>query len=340
MGFLVEQAGLLTTIQDAGRTGFQQYGVPQSGAVDRWALSTANLLVDNDPGEGALEITILGPRLVFDQDACIALTGGNLSPTLNGSPLPMNRAISVAQGSVLAFGPCRSGCRAYLAVGGGLEVPLVMDSRSTYLKAALGGIDGRALRAGDRIGFRAPRSTLPALERRTVPTLEYPQEVVLRAVPGPHEDRFTRHGLDTFWNTVFTLGKEFDRMGCRLEGEQIQLAGDGNILSDGVAFGTVQVPESGQPIVMLADRQTTGGYPQIAVVITADLPLIAQCKGGSRVRFQPVTVEQGQQAYCAQQQRLAQLPSRWQEPGKRFFVSVNGRSYDVTIHPAPGAGCL
>lgn len=336
MGLLVEQAGLLTTIQDRGRIGFQQFGVPQSGAVDQWALSTANLLVDNDPGEGALEMTIIGPRLVFEAGACIALTGADLSPTLNGVSAPMNRALPVEPGSVLAFGRCRAGCRAYLAVGGGLDIPAAMGSSSTYLKASLGGLEGRALRTGDRIPFRAPRPVLPAMELRTAPAVEYPREVVLRAVPGPHGDYFTRQGLDTFWNTAFTLGKQFDRMGCRLEGGRIELRRDGNILSDGVVFGTVQVPEGGQPIVMLADRQTTGGYPQIATVITADLPLIAQCKSGSRVRFRPVTVQEGQQAYRRQQEALRDLPDRWRRPapaGKSYQVLLNGRPYTVTVTP-------
>lgn len=336
MGFLVEQPGLLTTIQDSGRTGFQQYGMPQSGAVDQLALHMANLLLDNDPNEAVLEITIMGPRLVLESSACIALTGADLSPTLNGKPLPRNCAVSAAKGSVLAFGACRSGCRAYLAVSGGFDLPPVMGSRSTYLKGAVGGLEGRALRAGDHISFRAPRSVLPAMQLRGVPAAEYPSEVVLRAVPGPHGDYFTQRGRDTFWGSAFTLGKQFDRMGCRLEGAQIELCGSGNIISDGVTFGTVQVPEAGQPIIMLADRQTTGGYPQIACVITADLPRIAQCKGGDRVRFQPVTVEEGQEAYRIQQEELYRMPERWNKSesgGKLFHVLINGRSYDVTVSP-------
>jgi len=336
MGFLVEQPGLLTTIQDEGRTGFQQFGMPRSGAVDQLAFRTANLLVDNPPGEAVLEITIMGPRLVLETSACIAVTGADLSPTLDGVPLPRYRAVSAGRGSVLAFGPCRSGCRAYLAVGGGFDLPPVMGSRSTYLKGAVGGLEGRALRAGDRIPFRAPQPVLPSMELRTAPAMEYPREVVLRAVPGPHEDHFTQQGRDTFWGSSFTLGGQFDRMGCRLEGAKIELQGDGNIISDGVTFGTVQVPQSGQPIIMLADRQTTGGYPQIACVITADLPLIAQCKGGDRVRFQPVTVEQGQDACCVQQEELRRIPYRWNGAGpggRRYHVLVNGTSYDVTISP-------
>lgn len=336
MGFLVEQPGLLTTVQDRGRIGFQQFGMPQSGAVDQLAFQTANLLVDNAPDEAVLEITMAGPKLLLESSVCIAVTGADLSPTLNGSPLPRNRAVSAGKGGVLAFGACRSGCRAYLAVGGGFDLQPVMGSRSTYLKGAVGGVEGRALRAGDRLLFRKPQPTLPHMDLRTAPTVEYPREVVLRAIPGPHDDYFTQRGRDTFWGSTFTLGKQFDRMGCRLEGTPIELQGDGNIISDGVTFGTVQVPESGQPIIMLADRQTTGGYPQIACVITADLPRIAQCKSGDRVRFQPVTVEQGQELYCTQQEQLRQISNRWSRPAppkKHYYVCVNGISYDVTISP-------
>lgn len=338
MGILVEQGGLLTTVQDGGRIGGRQFGVPQSGAVDRWSLALANLLVDNGADEAVLELTALGPRLIFTAATCIAIAGANLSPLLNGTPCPMLRAVAIQSGDVLAFGACRSGCRAYLAFAGGLDIPPVMGSRSTYLKAALGGLDGRALRPGDRIAFRAPRQTLPNLPWRALPQQDYADALTLRAVPGPQQDHFTGRGMETFWNAAYTVSRQSDRMGCRLEGARIEHAGDGNILSDGVTFGSVQVPENGLPIIMLADHQTTGGYAKIATVITTDLPRIAQCKGGERVRFRSVSVEEAQVIYLQRQKLLRELPRRWTggaKCAKKLTVVVNGTPYHVTVEPYP-----
>lgn len=295
MGIQVIQPGAQTTVQDLGRFGFQQYGVPVSGAMDPRSLKLANLLLGNDPGEAALEITVTGPELVFDETNHIALTGGDLGAMLDGKPLPRYQAVRIEAGRTLRFTGLRSGCRAYLAFAGGLDIPPVMGSRSTYMKAGIGGYKGRKLEAGDELAFRDPRPELPFPERRRIGTDLISQKLYeLRVIPGPQDDHFTEEGLKTFFTETYTVSTESDRMGCRLEGPAIEHKNGADIISDGIAFGAVQVPSSGKPIIMAADRQTTGGYAKIATVISADFRVLGQLKGGDKVRFAPVTVEEAQ----------------------------------------------
>ena len=293
MSITVLSPGLLTTVQDMGRVGYQQFGVSVSGVMDPRSAALANVLAGNGPGEAVLECTMMGPKLRFDRACVIAITGGDLGPTLDGQPIPGYRALAVRAGQVLGFTAPKTGCRAFIAFSGGLDIPLAMGSRSTDLKAKLGGLQGRKLEKGDAIGFRAPVEALPRMEDRALRPEFAPQPVyTLRVVLGPQDDAFTQDGLRTFLTGAYTVTPEFDRMGCRLSGPAIQHRQTADIISDGIAFGAVQVPSSGAPIIMLADRQTTGGYTKIANVITADFRILAQLKAGDKVRFAEVSVEE------------------------------------------------
>ena len=292
----VIKSGLQTTVQDGGRRGYQAYGVPVCGAMDWQSLALANILAGNPWEEAALEICALGPTIAFQEDAVFALAGADFSAALNGRPLEPNSAFLAHKGDLLEMGACKGGFRAYLAVSGGFDIPSVMESRSTCLSAGFGGFHGRALKAGDKITLRASQVWLRGLPVRQT-CRKYDPETPVRVILGPQQDAFSAEGIDTFFSSEYRLGSQCDRMGCRLEGSTIALKDNlsPNIISDGVVMGSIQVP-NGQPIVMMADRQTTGGYVKLGTVITADLPLMAQKRPGDSVRFQGVTVQQGQLA--------------------------------------------
>ncbi|GAA4498178.1 5-oxoprolinase subunit PxpC [Hymenobacter ginsengisoli] len=324
MSISVLKPGLLTTVQDEGRLGYQHTGLVVSGALDALALRTANLLVGNPPGAAGLEITLQGPTLRFEADALLALTGANLVASLNGQAVPLGRPVAVRAGAVLAFGRPKASGRAWLAVAGGVAVPVVLGSRATYLRAGLGGLAGRALQAGDElpvgewstIGRRlfeslrpeAPASGAPARWYAPASPLASPgAPLVVRALPGPEYAQFAPESQRAFWEENFSVTTEADRMGCRLSGPPLARATATELLSSAVTFGTVQVPAGGQPIVLLADRQTTGGYPRLAQVISADLGKLAQALPGTRLRFQLATLAEAQALYLAQERRLRAL---------------------------------
>ena len=308
MSITVLNPGLLTTVQDQGRIGYQQFGVSVSGVMDPRSAALANILAGNDQGEAVLECTMMGPQLQFDKATVIAITGGDLGPTLDGKPVPGYQAVSVKAGQVLKFAGPKAGCRAFIAFAGGLDIPVTMGSRSTYMKAKIGGFQGRKLEKGDVIGFRAPVETLKRMEDRTLRPEFAPKGVyTLRVVMGPQDDYFTDAGIATFLKETYTVTPEFDRMGCRLDGPVIAHKEGGDIISDGIAFGAIQVPSAGTPIIMLGDRQTTGGYTKIAAVITADFRILAQLKAGDKVQFDRVSVEYAQGVLLAQRAALQAL---------------------------------
>ena len=336
MGFVTENPGVLTTIQDEGRYGYEQFGMSPAGPMDITAFRTANILVGNPEGESALEATVLGPTLRFDQDNVTAVTGADMAPALNGQPCPMYQAVAVKAGDRLALGAAKTGCRAYIAFAGGLDIPQVMGSRATALQNKVGGYQGRKLAKGDSLGFRVPNPALPLPRTAPVPA-PAGREVTIRVILGPQDDMFTKEGVDTFLSQPYTVSKDFDRMGCRLEGAQIAHKTDGNIISDGMVTGAIQVPTSGQPIIMLAERQTVGGYTKIATVISADLPLVGQRKTGDIIRFRAVSVEEAHRAWREFSQELEDLKARLSQPqppqpaGTTYKVTVNGRSYQVQV---------
>ncbi len=336
MKILVESPGLLTTVQDGGRFGYERFGVSPSGPMDRISFQIANILAGNARDESALELTVTGPTLVFDGDGVIALAGADMGAALNGTPCPPWRAAAVRAGDRLTMGTARDGCRAYLAFAGGLDVPAVMGSRATSLQNRLGGLEGRKLAAGDVLSTRpAPLPDRPET-RRADPRPLGGGDVMVRVVLGPQEDAFTPEGLETFLTRPYTVSRDFNRMGYRLEGPVIRHREDGNILSDGMVTGAVQVPDSGQPIIMMAERQTVGGYTKIAVVISADLPLVAQCRAGDALRFRAISAAEARDAWRRLDRELGELEKSLSAPApvfpeKRYRIRLNGADYDVKI---------
>ncbi len=281
--------GLLTTVQDLGRFGYQRYGIPVCGALDPASLRIANILVGNGDHLAGLEITAIGPTIRFVEDTTFAVVGADLEPMLDGVATPAWESVRAAEGSTLSFGSPRDGARAYLALAGGIETPLVMNSRATDIRGGFGGFEGRALRAGDVLstgyspyGARSSPNRLPP-EISRQPT--YGQQFTVRVVAGPQDDAFTDAGVSTLLNSEYTVSNDVDRTGCRLEGPTIEHIGGADIVSDGTAPGSVQVPGNGTPIILLADRGTTGGYTKIATVISVDIGLLAQAMPGAKIRF-------------------------------------------------------
>lgn len=287
MKLTILSPGPLTTVQDSGRFGALGKGFSPGGAMDMDAMTVANLLVGNAPGVGVLEMTMLGITARFDCETVIALTGADMSTRLNDEPIARYASIAVHPGNILSMKAAKNGVRAYLSVAGGFDLPLVMGSVSTNLKCALGGFQGRKLKTGDELPLN--QSGAPFLPRQVSPPEDYPDCISLRVLLGPQDDAFTQKGIDTFLGCEYTVTDKADRMGIRLSGEIIESKNGVDILSDGIAAGSVQIPASGTPIIMMADRQTTGGYAKIATVISADLSRAAQARPGTRIRFVRVT---------------------------------------------------
>ncbi len=323
--------GLLTTVQDCGRDGLQAFGVPVSGAMDTYSLQWANKLVGNDRCLAALEMTLHGPSLRANAHILVAVTGGVFTVAVNGRPVPQWEAVCLAPGDELTCGVAVRGARAYLAVAGGLAVPQVMGSRSTFLRGQVGGLDGRALRTGDTVpvgeceerallaGCFVPKSLLAPL----------PLAVnTVRVMSGPQDDLFSREAVLLLEQGEYEVGVESDRMAYRLQGSPLMRRADTAIVSEGIAPGSIQMPPSGQPIVMLADRQTVGGYPKIATVIGADLPLLGQLKSGDKIRFETVTYQKALMLRCEQEEKLRQQPCRVSSR-REFMVSTLGETFHV-----------
>jgi len=323
----VVTGGLQTTVQDLGRPAHQHQGIPGGGAMDRIALRVGNLLVGNGPNAATLEATLIGPTLTFAEEALIALAGADLEASAGATSIPAWHPVLLPAGATLRFGRAVRGCRTYIAVAGGIDVPLVFSSRSTYLRADFGGLDGRALRAGDQLSL-GPRSDL---SRRIAASLRRSddaataivarwsagaslravssEDAVVRAIRGAHTDLLNKTSLDAFIGSRFRVSASSDRMGYRLDGETLSLRATTELLSEGVAFGTVQLPPGGAPIVLMADRQTTGGYPRIAEVASVDLGLVAQLKPGDHLRFRFISLDEAQELYlgCEHDLRQAEL---------------------------------
>jgi len=334
----VLRPGLLTTVQDRGRFGYQKFGVPPSGAADGVALRVANVLVGNPLGAAALEITALGPQLRFLADAVVALTGAEVQADLDGRAVPWYQSFLVRGGQTLDVQACTQGLRSYLAVAGGMDVPVLLGSRSTCLAAAFGGFQGRALAAGDVLRTGPPPGPLADLANREVPEAWRPRQtspVMLRVVLGPQDDAFTAQGLQTFLESTYQVSQHTDRMGCRLEGPEIAHRESADIISDWVPTGGVQVPGDRKPIILLADRQTTGGYPKIATVIGPDLPLVSQCRPGDPLRFRAVTLAEALAVTREIEADLDALPRHLLGPDS-FYVAAEMGEVPGMIPLPPG----
>ena len=307
MKMTILSSGPLTTVQDEGRFGFMQSGFSPSGAMDIRSLRIANLLVGNLQGEGALEMTMMGITARFDCDAVVAITGADMQPKIGEEDCPMYEAVQVKKGSVLKMNAAKSGMRAYLAVAGGFDLAPVMGSMSTNMKCKVGGFEGRKLKTGDEIPLRQ-ETDLSLIGRRKIKSEEkYPKEITVRVILGPQDFAFSEKGIETFLGSSYTVTDKSDRMGIRLDGAKIESKNGVDIISDGVATGSVQIPASGTPIIMMADRQTTGGYAKIATVVSADLPKIAQAKPGTKINFVSVTPEEGAKIYKSEIKEMNRL---------------------------------
>ena len=287
--------GPMTTVQDGGRFGRQKYGIGPSGVMDRKAYEEANYLVGNSGEEAVLEATLMGPTILFHQDCICAVTGADMKPELDGEAVGMNHPVQIRKGQTLRLSMAAEGCRSYLAFAGGIPVPEVMGSRSTNLKCHIGGFEGRRLEKGDILPL--PDTMTDAsyvsyyeekIKDRKVQAASYKHDISVRVIPGPQDGCFTRKGWKTFLTTTYTVSVNSDRMGCRLEGEAIESKEGTDIVSDGIVDGSIQVTAGGLPIILLADRQTTGGYAKIATVVSEDLPKLAQVRPGDHITFRKV----------------------------------------------------
>ena len=297
MNAVVTRAGFLTSVQDLGRTGFRQFGVSTSGALDSFALRVANLLVGNDEGAAGLEITLGGLQLRFEDERMVAWCGGEFDVQIGSRVLPAGHVAHLQADDELKFGRAQIGCRCWLAISGGIDVSVVLGSRSTDLRANFGGIEGRALRDGDVLPLRTwPGSPAPATgisswtapHDWTSPASRHPN---LRFVRGVDWTRFNASTLQRLTSEPFAVSPDSDRMGVRLDGPELKRVDETDLISEAVAPGTIQVPPNGKPILLLGDCQTIGGYPKIAHMITVDLGVAAQLRAGDGVRFSEVSLQ-------------------------------------------------
>jgi antagonist of KipI len=306
------RAGLLTTVQDMGRAGYGALGIPASGAMDALAFRLANRLVGNPEHSAALEFTLVGPEIRFEADHWVAITGSRFEVALDGRMVPYAESFLVDRGQTLRIGRSLEGARGYLALHGEIDVPPLLGSRSTFVAGGFGGLEGRALRSGDRlpIATHPTRARRRRLVRGVLPV--YDAEAELRAVPGPQTEAFTARGAAVFFAAEYRISPRSDRMGLRLDGPAIEHGCSADLLPEGLAPGAVQVPADGRPIVLAVDRPTTGGYVKIATIITADLWRVGQAKPGDRLRFAAVTVDQARTLYRALEELL---PSAIEDAG-------------------------
>jgi biotin-dependent carboxylase-like uncharacterized protein len=301
-------AGPGSTLQDRGRFGHQRFGVSTAGAADPLLLAVANTLVGNDPFTGAIEFTLVGDTYEVAADSCRIAVAGDAEVVIDDQPALAWTSHRLTRGQRLRIGALASGARGYLAVAGGFRIEPVLGSVSTHLRSGLGGLTGSRLRPGDRLPLELPEVPFEpelTLDPRRLPA----RSNTLRVVLGPQQSHFTEAGLAAFLGSEFTVTAEADRMGYQLDGPVIEHADGFNIISDGIPLGAIQVPGTGKPIVLLADRQTTGGYPKIACVMAPDVAALAQLRPGARLRFQAVSVEEGTVAHRAFAELIGNLPA-------------------------------
>lgn len=324
MSITVLTPGLLTTIQDRGRYGYQKYGVIVSGAMDMYAMRLSNIIVGNDENEGVLEITLIGPSLSITKGNLISITGADLSPTINDKKVPLGRPIYLNEDSILKFGKCINGCRCYLSVAGGFDIPILMESKSTYLRAKLGGKEGRALQKSDvlEIGNRneLSLSTIEKLKKfkpkdHFVFTKWYVENltkgnssaVVIKVFEDRQFKNVSEESINEFFNSTFSIDTKSDRMGYRLNGTKIKFKENIEMISGEVSFGTIQIPPDGNPIILLADGATAGGYPKMAHVASCDIQKIVQLKPSDKVKFEKITLKEAEKLYLKREKYIEEV---------------------------------
>ena len=300
--------GMFTTVQDLGRYGYGPLGVSPSGAADPIALRLGNRMVGNLESAAALEMTLLGGKFLFPEGGLIALTGSDFGGTINGRPVaPWTPAI-VAPGARVDTGPTRSGARCYLCVHGGIAVKLLLASASTHMLTGLGGFEGRALRKSDVVQVGPAHEAAPATIPLEILDRLRPRKI-LRATVAPQTAWFSKESIARFYSSVYRVTEESNRMGLRLEGAELETPHSGQMTSEGVSLGAVQVPAGGQPIILFVEQQTTGGYPKIANVIAADLPSVGQLRPNDVIRFELTSPEEAQTLIREQERMLQQIAS-------------------------------
>lgn len=324
MSISVLNSGLLTTIQDRGRYGYEKYGVIVSGAMDQYSMRIANILAGNEENEGVFEITLIGPALNIKKGNLISITGADISPTINGKRVPMERPIYLNEDCVLKFGKCVNGCRAYIAIAGGIDVPVVMDSKSTYLRCGIGGQDGRALKKGDVIDIgEKRRASLDIIEKlKTINkkesfvytkwyakglNIKHDSNIYIRVFEDMQFKNIKEESIKEFFNEPFIIDSKSDRMGYRLNGPKIELSEKIEMISGEVSFGTIQIPPDGNPIILLADRATAGGYPKIAHVALYDIPKLVQLKPNDKIIFKKITLKEAEELYFKREMYIEEL---------------------------------
>ena len=320
--------GTFTTVQDLGRTGFLRYGVPESGALDKYSLRCANLLLGNDEGMAGLEATLFGPSLKFNREVNISICGGDLGPMLDGDPINNWEVVNIPAISELSFQGLVQGARAYIAFEGGISeqcISLILGSMSTYCQGGFGGFKGRALVQGDT--FEINDSVHGSnLAQKKVEPIKFPEKVELRILMGPQDDMFVEDAIKLLAESEIKGTGDADRMGIRCEGPVLQHSGPADLISDGTVFGAIQVPSSGMPIILLADRGTTGGYPKIATVISADHTKLAQLIPGDTIVFKPVSLETAIDAFAREESKINDLKGI---EGNYHQISVGDDLIDV-----------
>jgi antagonist of KipI len=300
---LIVKPGLLSTVQDLGRYGHQATGVPVAGPMDTFSHRVANQLVGNDAGAATLEITLLGPEIISEAATTMAIAGAEFEVTCDDRPVPVGSSFAVSRGQRVKFGRILQGARAYLAVAGGIQTPLVLGSRATHLVSRMGGFNGRALAAGDRVPIADEPQPRP---QRKSAGLVLPSKgrALLRVMPGPQADWFDADALKTIGGVSFRISPQSNRMGYRLQGPPLLRAHDRELISEPLGIGAIQVPTAGEPILLMADRQTAGGYPKIGYVISADLPLAGQLAPGDFIEFHLCTQQEAVAALIARERQL------------------------------------
>ncbi len=304
----VRAPGLLTTVQDLGRDGFGPMGVSASGAADRVALRIGNRLVGNPEGAAGLEMTLLGATFVFPERAVVALTGSDFGATIDNARVEMWTSVEVCPGQTLQAGPTRGGSRCYLCVRGGIDVQLFLGSASTHLLSGLGGFEGRPLRKGDVLKIGTTGGSFRTFRKRSVSAralVQLAPRKILRATAGPQSDWFSEEAQKTFFAGTYRVAEESNRMGLRLEGPQVSSAAGGEMISEGVSLGAVQITAGGLPIILFVEQQTTGGYPKIANVISADLSTLGQLRPRDEIRFEQVEMVSARALLMDQERWLA-----------------------------------
>ena len=309
MAIRVQDPGLLTTVQDLGRYGYSHLGISSGGAADSLATRIANLLVGNAENAATLEMTLAGTRLEFDEESVVALTGGECDCRIGSENAPMWQAVRVPARGVLACGGLKTGARLYLAIQGGLEVRAIMGSVATNMAGHFGGIDGRGLRKGDLLGVRrAPTSRVPTLKPGAVACLYSPDPI--RVTRGVQQAWFGPEAFDKLLSCPYTVSEQSNRSGLRLKGDSISPQVRSQLLTEGVSLGAIQVPQDEQPIILFVDQQTTGGYPKIANVISADMYRVGQLRPREQVRFIEVAIPEAIRLLREQEEWLKQIFQR------------------------------